>query len=254
MQPVGAALHPRLTRICAKGSRPRSEIKARTGTSCPRPVARMKPTGRANARPMTGSLTCGQQRNSQDPDIAEFILGPCEPRTWGSSGLRLLWLLVEKVGEKFDDVFASGSGRLGIISDCSPTFDAGVVGGGGLPGIVVDDHARLPFLESAFARCQRLRELHRAGDHLIVESMISAGIFDEADISASLFQPCDVVAAWANRHPVVGKAVIKPDRPRANLFVIDQRDIAGRVEADIGGEACAIRGIGALEAVHAGVN
>ena len=70
--------------------------------------------------------------------------------------------------------------------------------------------------------------------------MIGPGIFNEVYIGASFFQPRDVIAAWADRHPVVGDAVIKPDRLRAHLFVINHRDVAGRVETDIGGEARAL--------------
>jgi hypothetical protein len=65
-------------------------------------------------------------------------------------------LLIEKVSEKFDDVLASGVGRLRIVGDCDATFDAGVVGGGKLARIAVDDHAQLLFLEAAFARSRRL--------------------------------------------------------------------------------------------------
>src|SRR6201998_4480048 len=166
----------------------------------------------------------------------------------------VLRLLVEKkLAEKFDDVLASGVGRLSIIGDRDTSFDAGVVGSGGLGPIAVVGRALLLFLEAAFARSQRLRELHRARDRLVVERMIGTGIFDEVYIGTGFFQPCDIIAAWADRHPVVGDAVIKPDRLRADLFVIDQRDVAGRVETDIGGEVCSLRGVGALETLHASV-
>ena len=83
----------------------------------------------------------------------------------------VLRLLVEKkFAEKFDDVLASGVGRLSIIGDRDTPFDAGVVGSGELARIAVDDRALLLFLEAAFARSQRLRELHRAWNRLVVES------------------------------------------------------------------------------------
>jgi hypothetical protein len=40
--------------------------------------------------------------------------------------------------------------------------------------------------------------------------MMGAGIFNDLYIGANFFQPRDVIAAWADRHPVVGDAVIKP--------------------------------------------
>src|SRR5271155_1623677 len=83
--------------------------------------------------------------------------------------------------------------------------------------------------------------------------MIGARIFDEVYLGSSLFQPRDVIAAWADRHPVVGDAVIKPDRLLPHLFVTDHRGVAGRVKTDIGGKTCALRGVDALEAVHARV-
>src|ERR1700759_623849 len=91
----------------------------------------------------------------------------------------VLRLLVEKFAEKFDDVLASGVGRFGIIGDRDATFDTGVVESGGLARIAVDDHALLLFLETAFARGHRLRELHHALDRLVVENMMGTGIFNE---------------------------------------------------------------------------
>ena len=81
--------------------------------------------------------------------------------------------------------------------------------------------------------------------------MIGPGIFNEVYIGASFFQPRNVIAAWADRQPIVGDAVIKPDRLLAHLFVINHRGVAGRVETDIGGKARALRRVGALETIHA---
>ena len=75
-------------------------------------------------------------------------------------------LLVKKVAEKFDDVLASGVGRLGIIGDRGTTFDTGVVEGYGLARIAVDDHALWLLFEAAFApgrRAQRLDALSETG-------------------------------------------------------------------------------------------
>jgi len=73
----------------------------------------------------------------------------------------------------------------------------------------------------AFARSNRLRKLHRARDILVIESVSGTGIFNEVDIGASSLQPCDVIAARADRHPVVSNAVIKADRLRTDPFIID---------------------------------
>ena len=77
-----------------------------------------------------------------------------------------LQLLVKKVAEKFDDILASGVGHLGIIGDRDATFDTGVVEGGGLACLSVDDHALWLLYEAAFApgrRAQRLDALSETG-------------------------------------------------------------------------------------------
>jgi hypothetical protein len=178
-------------------------------------------------------------------------------RRKGSAGLSIFafilgLLLFKKVAEKFNNVLASGIRRLGIISHGGATFDTEIIETGGLACITVDDHALRPFLEAAFAILGwRLRVPYRARDSLVVEKMIGARIFNNVYIGASFFQSRDVIAAWADRHPVVGDAVIKPDRLLTHLFVINHRGIAGRVETDIGGKARALRRVGAPEAIHA---
>jgi hypothetical protein len=44
--------------------------------------------------------------------------------------------------------------------------------------VSVDNRALLLFLEAAFARGKRLRELHRARDILVIESVSGTGIFN----------------------------------------------------------------------------
>src|SRR5205814_2622086 len=104
----------------------------------------------------------------------------------------------------------------------------------GLARIAVDNRALLLFLEAAFARGKRLWELHRARDILVIESVSGTGIFNEVYIGTSLFQPCDVIAAWADRHPVVGNAVVKPDRLGAHLLVREPLNVEVCISTDVG--------------------
>lgn len=70
--------------------------------------------------------------------------------------------------------------------------------------------------------------------------MMGAWIFNDVYIGANFFQPCDVIAAWVDRHPVVGDAVIKPGTSQQNTQ-LNSSETAVRASAFSSGKPIEMR-------------